>query len=435
MPRPIAWCLALLLLAACHPDTVVSTRDPDVRLVTPRIFGNGPLRVVSPDFARGDGLRAIVDGTVVLDTSRSWSGWIERAGQDTAIVYCSVCWGGPHAIVIELFGVRTPPMSFEVLGMTDNLYMPSLHGWPLAVGSGSSKFWVRAPQGLALLDARYPSLPPVLVDSTVDPACLDAIGAAPGGAVVAADRGCGTLRARSYGATRVEVDSGPPVAPWRYAVNGPPGVWLLAAVDSVALAVRGAGGTWNWSRWPWPSQRAEVDLVLSPDGRFAVAGSVHPWWGRNGGAMVFDLEHQRLLYGDTAAGMAVAFSPSGDTLVYLDGAGLVLLDSRTGSRLAAFPLPNDRWLEPLFSSSPMVWDPFRPWLYIHIAGGLPNITLVDRRSWTFAGSAGHWNDVAAGEGMIAVSGFDQEVWVLYAEQLLDTSYYGVSLGAFAIPPP
>jgi hypothetical protein len=266
-------------------------------------------------------------------------------------------------------------------------------------------------------DARMPTLDPELVDSTVDVSCLWSITPAPGGAVVTADRGCETLRARRYGVVTVEMDSGPGASGWHHAVNGRPGVWLLVGGDSVGLAVRQGDGSWGWSYYRWSNQvlsgpGSDYDFPpeVSPDGRLAVAGRLRRDW-RRADLLVFDLENGALLFRqDSAPGPAVAFSPSGDTMVAVEDSTLVLLDSRTGRRLARFP--SGMYAGRGTPWGPLVWDPYGPWLYAWEPNGCPAFFVVDRRTWAITGLAGWGSDIPECDGAIAASGFTRTGWAL-----------------------
>jgi len=403
----------LTLLVACDPGGPIATRAPEITLVSAHVWERGELRLVSPDFA-GARPAVILDDTLELDSSA-----VIVVGLDSVVVHLShyriQCLPGWHTVAVRVGGVPSLPLDFAVHGSAGpGVQSPvPLISRPLPLGMGSSKLWVGTAQGLAVFDAQWPTRAPILVDSTVDPACLAAIGSSSGGAVVAADRGCGTLRARSYGATTIEVDSGPSAAGWRYALNHPPGVWLLESRDSVALAVRGAGGAWTWTRWAWaPGTERYVDVVpaVSADGHLAVLARGRPF-NQGSDVLVFDLAAGVLLYRlDSPAGAPVAFSPSGDTLVAFDDSTLVLTESRTGAVIGAFPgsLRVEAW-------GPIVWDTTGPWLYVLSSySDSPTLAVFDRRTWSAAG----WPDMHGGgfgvaDGMLAVSGSTRTGWMLY----------------------
>ncbi len=444
--QPLGGLVLLLLLAACGVESPSAPHDPEVRVVNAQVWRTGEVRLVSPDFATATALAVIVDSALVLDvlhpdTAAAWyASRAFRAGADTVVVRCMYCGVGTHALVVATDGGRTVALPFEVHGMrTSVLLQTAAVGRPLSLGFGSSQWWVGTSRGVSRFDASAGMDRPTLVDSTLDPGCLWGIGASADGAVVAADRGCGTLRARRYGAVTTEVDSGPPAAGWHWALNRPGGVWLLDSDDSVALAVRGAGGAWTWSRWAWPAgvKRGESGLVLSPDGRLAVASAVAGYPLRPAGALVFDLEHGTFLYRDSTVGAAVAFSPAGDTLASLVDTTLTLLDGRTGARLAAFALRRYGPYFPPTARSAMTWDPLRPWLYHYVSDGCSAMAVIDRRTWTLAGYDATWVSDVVGEGQcegtIASSGFAASGWVMSTSQFSEHEW--IVLDTFSIPDP
>ena len=410
---PSRWIVAVGFAAlmavggACSREPSAPAGAPEFSVVASQGWERGTLRLTAPDLATIASLTVVFDDTLILDTLR-----VHRAGPDTLLVRVSVA-PGFHTVRISSSGARSAAQGFEVDGLdqTSSAISVSLVSRPLWLGNGSSQFWVGTAQGLARLDARTPSLAPVLVDSTVDPSCLASIGASANGAVVAADRGCGTLRARVYtpGSAFVEVDSGPPASGWHNALNRPPGVWLLLKSDTVALAVRAAGGSWTWTRWGY-AHGSQSDLGLSPDGRLAVAElgmfSAHPQ------IMVFDLEHGVLLYQDASVGPMVAFSPSSDTLVAVGGdTTVVLLASRTGTRLTTVYTRAGQG-----SWYPLAWDPFGPWLLGFQGGCCLGFGVIDRRTWTYAGAAGGGD--AYFDGVLGFSGAERVGWIIYSNDLI-----------------
>ena len=439
MSRRASLVLALSLLGSCRSDSVVTTVDPSVAVVNPQLWAGQSLQLLSNAFSDGRPVVVTVDDSVVPESA------VARAGSDTVAV--SGYWGlGWHTVEVRIDDRQVPPLTFEVHGFDTSggwarmgTTIPvHLVGRPLAVGEGSSKFWVGTSQGLAILDALSPATPPVLVDSTVDVSCLWSIQPVPGGGVVTADRGCGTLRARRYGAATVDVDSGPSAQGWHQAVFGRPGVWLLLGRDSAGVAVRRTDGSWRWSYYGWSAQampESYADGVnppgISPDGRLVVAGRLRSDW-RTADLLAFDIQNGTLLFRrDSAPGPAVAFSPSGDTLIAFDGdTTLELLESLTGRRLAAFDysiagLNLQPW-------GPLVWDPYGPWLYAWVGNGCPALVVVDRRSWTLAGRFGWGQDIPECDGSIAVSGFTHQGWALTVWNQGYGPYY---LASFSVPDP
>jgi len=433
-----AWLVpTLALLAACRGDTPLSTRDPDVVVVNPQIWTGAPLRLVSPAFGARPPLVFTVDDTVVTDTSR-----LAFVGADT-LVLSGFWYVGWHTVAVRLGERRPPAMRFEVHGFHERGTDVRLVGRPLAVGQGSSSFWVGTSRGLAILDARWPAREPELVDSTVDVSCLWSLSALPGGGVVTADRGCGTIRARRYGAVTVEVDSGPRAVGWHHAVNGRPGVWLMVGSDSAGVAVRQGDGTWRWSFYRWSNRATRVLYAdddnppeVSPDGRLAVVGRARDYPDFRADVLVFDLENGSLLFRqDSAYGPAVAFSPTGDTMAAFEDSNLILLEGRTGRRLASFPaLTRDQYgYDASRYWGPLAWDPYGPWLDAWTPNGCPGLLAVDRRTWSRAGRLWHVSsDILECDGAIALSGFTRTGWVL---QLWYQGDYPYVIVPFNVPDP
>lgn len=436
MPRLVRLVPVVLLVAACEAQAPITRGDTEVA-ASSQVWQNGPLRLASNAFAGAPGLTVVVDGSVLAPPD------VTPVGTDALDVwgYWALGW---HTVAVQV-GERTPPeQAFEVHGFTDRGTPTSVPLWgvPLAFGQGSSKFWVGTSRGLSVLDARWPAQEPELVDSTVDVSCLASIGVSVGGGVVTADRGCGTLRARRYGALTSEVDSGPWAAGWRQAINGRSGVWLLEASDSVGLAVRQPDGAWRWVIHLWSDSADRVEWgaedrrpVVSPDGRLAVAGRMH--WSRMGSdLMVFDLERGALLWRqDSGPGPAVAFSPTSDTIVGIQDSSLVLLDSRTGRLLARFAMarPFGQWGGHYGPYGPLEWDPYSPWLYAWHPNGCPALLAIDRRTWSTAGQfAGGMSDIPECDGAIAVSGFTRSGWVLH---IGGHHHPAPSVHSFTIPDP
>jgi hypothetical protein len=408
--------LGVLVWASACADPPLSTSDVDVTLVSARVWTGGPLRLVSSAFSAGQLVVVTVDSAVVTDTRL-----LSRADPDTLLVggYWPL---GRHSVRVRVGDRDLPAMTFEVFGFAGLHTQHRLVGRPLAVGQGSSKFWVGTSAGLALLDARNPGQPPTVVDSTVDVSCLWSLTPVAGGGVVVADRGCGALRARRYGTVVSEVDSGPRAAGWHHAVNGRAGVWVLVG-DTVGVAVRQGDGSWRWTIHRW-SARTMTRLwssdpnppEVSPDGRLAAVARERLDWHAD--LLVFDLETGDLLFRqDSAPGPAVTFSPSGDTLAAFEDGKLVLMDGRTGRRLASHSLA----------------IPGLPWLLAWLPNGCPGLMLVDRRTWQVQGvSVGMGSDIDECDGAIALSWFAHEGWAL---SYWDQGDYPYVLYPFTLPRP
>jgi hypothetical protein len=411
--RAHRWCLLLALSACGINDGFAPPPAPTIALVADEVWQWGSLSVVSPEVASSTVLPTfVVDDTITVDTLA-----LSRHG-DTTVVRLYCCRPGIHAIQLRLGSRRSLPVPFTVHGIAGDTATPVPEGLvsrPLPMGAGSAMFWVGTARGLAQLDPRYVALGPQLVDSTVDPSCLYAIGpSAVAGAVVVVERtaaGCGVLRARRYGATVQDVDSGPPAAGWRWAVHGGNGVWLLATYDTVALAVRGADGSWSWTRWPrnggtWDDFQ---HLALSPRGDRAVAFGWGDGFAGVQDALVFDLQHATLAYMLPSA-RGVTFAPTGDTLVYatvLDS--LIRVDATTGVRAGPAVAGVPGWFS-------LVYDPYGPWLYaVALDHDSPTIIVVDRRTWSHAGRIGiGWGGIPWVEAVLAVAGYPPRLWMLWA---------------------
>lgn len=412
--RAHRWCMLLVLAACSLNDGTAPPQPPTITLVEDEVWALGSLSVISPEVASSSVPPTfVVDDTITIDTLR-----LSRRG-DTTVVRLG-WWSrhtGTHTIEVRFGTRRSLPVPFTIHGVAgpmDAQVAEYLVSRPLPMAEGSAKVWVGTARGLAQLDARYATLGPQLVDSTVDPSCLYGIGpSVVAGAVVVVERTasyCGVLRARRYAATVQDVDSGPAAAGWRWAVHGGNGVWLLATYDTVALAVRVAGGAWSWTRWPrsgrdWDDRQ---HLALSPRGDRAVAFG----WDSSSGvqdALVFDLQHAVLAYTIPSV-RGATFSPGGDTLAYatvLDS--LIRVDATSGAR-AGSALPG---IPGWFS---LAYDPFGPWLYaVDLDHNSPTIIVVDRRTWTHAGRIGSgWGGIAWTEAVLAVAGFPPGLWMLWA---------------------
>jgi len=423
---------------ACRTVESAPPGPPGFSIVNSQVWRLGDLRLVGPDLASTSGLTVLFDDSLVVDTAL-----LTFAGSDTIVATIELP-GGPHTVSIEVRGERSAARAFEVGGLRGSTWAgdwpattPLSYTLPRPLGLGSPQMWVGTSKGLALFDVRDPAQTPALVDSTVDPSCLYEIGASANGAVVTADRGCGTLRARVYsmGSAPVELDSGPRAwplnggsgeQPVRHALNYPPGVWLLAKYDTVAVAVRGPAGAWQWSAWRAGSVQR---LELSPDGRIGLADS----W--DAGILVFDLAQGRLLYRDTTVGPGATFTPSGDTIAALarHADSLVLLDAATGARLAAVEVASEYGSWVFAYISRLTWDPFRPWL-IGFRGDYEcgaHYLVIDRRTWSVVrppvgGDCGAW------DGAITVSRADPVGWILVPWSWPTSPFM---IGTFYIPGP
>jgi hypothetical protein len=446
MLRSVWFVPALVFLASCRADAPVGARDADVVVVNPQLWFGAPLRLVSAAFRGSAHVVVLVDDTSLVDTSL-----VRIVGTDTLEVSAFWYWtGGWHTVTVRLGDRTMPATPFEVHGFTEWGTPLRLVGRPLALGQGSSKFWVGTNQGLAILDARWPTRPPVLVDSAVDVSCLWSISPVSGGGAVTADRGCGTLRARRYGVVTTDVDSGPRAAGWQHAVFGRPGLWLLVGSDSLGIAIRQGDGSWRWTYYHWSAQASrvtdsefDVAPAISPDGRLAIAGRRRsdPWnrWPAAddlADLLAFDLETGSLLYRkESAEGPAFGFSPTGDTLAAVEGSNLVLHDSRTGSRLAALPVLSWSLYADRSNSTywgPLLWDPYGPWLYLRVPNGCPALLVIDRRTWAPAGLFGPGSDVPECDAVIAVSGFTRTGWAL---EILYQNTFPYFVVPFTIPDP
>jgi len=404
--------LVLVLTGCSTPETMAPPAAPVFTLAADHLWQGGILSLVSPELA-DTAITPIftVDDTLTLDIRT-----MLRRG-DTTDIDAGRTIPGLHHLVVGIGARHTEPVPFTVHGLAGATVQigEDLPSRPLAVADGSAKAWVGTARGLAQLDARYPGLGAQLIDSTVDPTCLYAIGpSVAAGAVVVAGRagaGCGPLRARTYGAAVLEVDSGPPSARWRYALHGGPGVWLVASYDTVALAVRDPAGAWTWSRWPRNGQSSNADgrFELSPRGDRAAIIVFSQQGYTSQDALVFDLTLPGLAYTLPSVG-TLTFSPDGDTLAYVDQSdSLILVNAMTGARLGQYQLH----LSPYFG---LRYDPHGRWLYATALHGGPVLQVVDRKTWRRVGQVEtDWGGVPWMEAVL-VTGDATHVWMLWGNK-------------------
>jgi hypothetical protein len=217
----------------------------------------------------------------------------------------------------------------------------------------------------------------------------------------------------------------------------------MVGSDSAGVAVRQGDGTWRWSFYRWSNRATRVLYAdddnppeVSPDGRLAVVGRARDYPDFRADVLVFDLENGSLLFRqDSAYGPAVAFSPTGDTMAAFEDSNLILLEGRTGRRLASFPaLTRDQYgYDASRYWGPLAWDPYGPWLYAWTPNGCPGLLAVDRRTWSRAGRLWHVSsDIMECDGAITLSGFTRTGWVL---QLWYQGDYPYVIVPFNVPDP